>query len=220
MKTYEKRITKPNQVLLPVAFCIDGAVTGQFTDLPVTALKMSLGLHNWQARDRPEAWRELGHVPVVHQDPGRGKKTFSETGHLESQEVDILDGEGDEQSGTDDDDEEELAVKAQDFHTILKASLESFVKSQETGFIWDLVHKGKCYQNLEFVLFVPFVKCDTEEADLSYGKCTCGTGNVKHICQCCHCPTSKADNPHANFPLKDQRLFRNWWIEMIWHDQR
>ncbi len=204
LKTYEKRITKPNQVLLPVVFYIDGAVTGQFTDLPVTALKMSLGLHNQQARDRPEAWRELGYVPVVRQDRGRGKKIFMESGHLESQEVTILDGEGDEQSETDEDDEEEPSVKAQDFHTILQAILESFVKLQETGFIWDLVHKGKCYKNIEFVLFVPFVKCDTEEADLLCGKYTCRTRNVKHICRYCHCPTTEADDPRANFPLKKQ----------------
>ena len=33
LKTYKKLIRKPNQVLLPICVYIDGAVTGQFSDL-------------------------------------------------------------------------------------------------------------------------------------------------------------------------------------------
>ena len=45
LKTYKKLIRKPNQVLLPICLYIDGAVTGQFSDLPVTPVKIALGIH-------------------------------------------------------------------------------------------------------------------------------------------------------------------------------
>ena len=212
LKSYEHMITKDNQVLLPVPLYIDGANTGQFTDLPVTALKMSLGIHKREARDCDYAWRELGFVPVVRKDPARGKKMFQDTGHLEADDIIVLEGEGDVSAGNEsesEDEDGEPVVKAQDFHTMLKVILESFVELQRTGFKWDLVYKGKVYRNVEFVIFVPFVKCDTEEADLLCGKYTVRTSNVKHVCRYCHCPTSKADDPRAKFAPKTQAYIQN-----------
>lgn len=208
LKSYQQMITHDRQVLLPVPLYIDGAVTGQFTDLPITAVKMSLGIHCREARDRQYAWRELGFIPVVRKDPARGKKIFQETGHLDSTDVIVLEGEGDADPEASDSDQEETAedgaVKAQDFHTMLKAILKSFVELQRTGFVWDLVYKGKLYRDLEFVIFVPFVKCDTEEADVLCGKYTVRTKNVRHVCRYCHCPTDDADNPLARYPPKTQ----------------
>ena len=243
LKTYERRITKPNQVLLAVPFYIDGANTGQFTDLPITALKLSLGIHNRKARDRPEAWRCLGFLPTVRQDKARGKRLFRESGHIDSQETGLLEGEGfgcdEEDDASDEEDmDSDPAVKAQDLHTMLGLILESFVKLQRTGFIWDLAYKGKVYKNLEFVIFVPFVKCDTEEADILCGKYTCRTGNVKHVCRYCHCPVTEADDPRANHKLKtqgeinklvqrgdleglkqiSQQYIQNAWYKVAFHD--
>ena len=47
LKSHQEWI-KPGegQVLLPVVVYIDGAVTGQFSDLPITAVKLALGIHN------------------------------------------------------------------------------------------------------------------------------------------------------------------------------
>ena len=237
LKSYEKMITHDRQVLLPVPLCIDGAVTGQFTDLPVTAVKMALGIHSREARDRQCAWRELGFIPVVRKDPARGKKIFQESGHLDSQDVIVLEGEGDADPEASDSDqdatEEDGAVKAQDFHTMLKAILQSFVELQRTGFVWDLKYKGKLYRDMEFVLFVPFVKCDTEEADVLCGKYTVRTKNVKHVCRYCHCPTADADNPLAKYPPKTQpaiqklvqkgklerlKAISQQYIENAWYD--
>ncbi len=208
LRTYEKLIEHDRQVLLPIPIYIDGAVTGQFTDLPVTAVKLSLGIHTREARDRQYSWRELGFIPVVRKDPARGKRIFQETGHLDSEDVIVLEGEGEtgEQQDADEEDNEseDGAVHAQDFHTMLSTILESFVELQRTGFIWDLVYKGKLYKGIEFVPFVPFVKCDTEEADLLCGKYLVRNKNVKHICRYCHCPTEDADNPLAKYPLKTQ----------------
>ena len=77
-------------------------------------------------------------------------------------------------------------------HTILEAS--GFLKLQKTGMIWDLVYKGSCYRDSELVFAVPFVKADTEEADLHCGKCLSRTSNVKHGCRHCHCPMDKMDD--------------------------
>ena len=59
LSSYEKYITKPNQVPLGIIFYIDEAVTGQFPDLFITALKISLSIHNQEARDHEWAWREI-----------------------------------------------------------------------------------------------------------------------------------------------------------------
>jgi hypothetical protein len=208
LETHRRLITKPNQVLLPIPLYIDGAVTGQFSNLPITALKMSLGIHNRSARDHHYAWRPLGFVPAVRKGKARGKRIFQETDHLEVEDVMVMEGEGDEAEDNDSDQEghnENDPVKAQDFHTILSTILESLIELQETGFVWDLVYNGKLYKNIEFVLFVPYVKCDTEEADLLCGKYISRGIHVKHVCRYCHCPTARADDPKANYPAKTQK---------------
>ena len=223
LKSHEKMITKPNQVLLAVPMYIDGANTGQFSNLPITSLKISLGIHKRETRDKPWAWRELGWVPQVRKSKARGKKLMKESQHLDGRDVEMEDGEGDEASDSDlesedgdeevgeldDDDDEDTEVKAQDFHTILAAILESFVELQRTGFVFDLVYKGKMYKDAEIVLFVPLVKCDTEEGDLLCGKYLCRTKHVKHVCRYCHCPMGKSDDPQARYKLKTQPEIQN-----------
>ena len=50
---YNKLIKRPGeQVLLPVIFYIDAATTGQFADLPVTAVKITLGIFTRKAREK------------------------------------------------------------------------------------------------------------------------------------------------------------------------
>lgn len=214
LKTYQKYVTKPNQILLPVPIYIDGAVTGQFSSLPITALKIGLGLLNSKTRDKGWAWRELGFVPQVRQEKSRGRKIFQESQHMEADEVEVLDGEGgivNHQEDNEDDDypeDEDEDVKAQDFHTMLRTILKSFVELQKTGFIWDFVHKGKEYKNVEFIIYVPFVKCDTEEADLLCGKYLSRGQNVAHLCRYCHCPNALTDDPRARFHMKTQAAIK------------
>lgn len=143
LETCKKKILKPNQVALPMSVYIDGASTGQFSDLPVTAVKLALGIHKQSTRCQPWAWIELGWIPEVRKERARGKKIFKESNHLESQDVIVVDGEGDEAEEVSDSEseDEDGAVKAQDFHTILKEILKSFVELQKTGFVWDLVYK-------------------------------------------------------------------------------
>ena len=208
LKTYERLVTNPaRQVLLPVVMYIDGATTGQFSELPITALKIALGIHKRTTRDKPYAWRPIAYIPQVRKQPARGKKMLKESGHLDSQDVVVVEGEGDstdaeassDESGSDAPDG---APKSQDFHTMLRVALKSFVKLQKTGFIWDLRYKNRLYKDIEFILYVSFVKCDTEEGDLLCGKYTVRTKNVAHCCRYCHCPTDEADDPHAKHKAK------------------
>lgn len=214
LKSYEKMITKKGQVLLPVPIYIDGAVTGQFSSLPITAVKIALGILDRDTRDKGWAWRELGFIPQVRKERSRGKKLFKESKHMESQDMVVMDGEGDtadEDSEDEDSEADEVidgAVKAQDFHTMLRFILKSFVELQRTGFVWDLVYKGKLYKDIEFVIFVPFVKCDTEEADLLCGKFLTRTRNIKHICRYCYCPTAQADDPRPRYRMKTQAIIQ------------
>ena len=212
LKSHEAMIKNKGEVLLGVPMCIDGAVTGQFSDLPITAVKIALGIHTREHRDKEHAWRELGWIPQVRQQRARGRKLFQESGHMESQDLQLVDGEGEaahvnQEAGSEDeeDKDEESDVKAQDFHTMLSTTLESFVDLQRTGFIWDLVYNGKLYKNIKFIIFVPFVKCDTEEADALCGRYKVRTGNVKQICRYCHCPTNKADDPRVTHKMKTQQ---------------
>ena len=127
---------------------------------------------------------------------------------MESYDVDLLDREGEYAESDSDDnesvssDEEEEAVKAQDFHTMLSFALSSFVKLQETGFKWNKAAYGKIFPGIKFIPIVINVKCDTEEGDLNCGKYTVRTRNVKHVCRYCHC--QEADDPNARYKLKTQ----------------
>ena len=122
-ETHKLLIKGPNQQLIGGIFYIDGTVTGQFSDLPVTALKFSLDCFTREARMKPHMWVELGWVPTILKAQGRGKKLFKESQHLEAEDIDIFDGEGEDVEGEDetiDEEEQVSAIKAQDFHTMLE----------------------------------------------------------------------------------------------------
>ena len=196
-ETYKHLITKPGkQVLLPTPLYIDGAATGQFSDLPITAMKISLGILNRKARDKPEFWRTLGYIPSIQKHKSRGRRMLLQSGHVDAimahQDAEIEEGniEGD------------TAQKAQDLHTMLDAVLESYIPLQNSGFYWDLMYQGKLYKGVEFVPFVPFVKSNMDEADQLSGSYTSRQGNVKQLCRYCECPTSECNDPLADYPLK------------------
>lgn len=195
-KAYEKYIKYPGkQVLLPIVMYIDGAVTGQFSDLPVTALKIALGIHTRKHRDKEMAWRTLGYVAQVLTPSSRGKNLLKESGHMEAQNLYLERGEGEDDTTKD-------VCKAQDFHTMLECLLSSFVEFQNNGFIWDLRYRGKTFRGIEFVPFVIFVKCDTDEADLLCGSFKSRTSNVAQLCRYCTCPTMESDCVYSAYPQK------------------
>ena len=197
LKTYQKLITKPGkQVLLPTPLYIDGAATGQFADLSITAVKISLGIFNRKARDKWYMWRNLGYIPGVTQHKSRGKRLLIESNHMESvrAEYELHQNEG-QLDGNE-------AHVSQDLHTMLDKVLASYVELQKTGFMWDLFYNGKPYKDIEFIPFVPFIKCDTEEADTLCGKYRSRGRTVAHLCRYCHCPTDESDDPLAHYQRK------------------
>jgi len=113
LKTYEKLIKKPGkQVLLPVIFYIDGATTGQFADLEVTAVKFSLGIFTRVARQKDYFWRTLGYIPSITKHKSKSKRILADSRHDEGQ---ILETDLQVDEGLPDDAD---VSKAQDFHTI------------------------------------------------------------------------------------------------------
>ena len=127
----------------------------------------------------------------------RGRELLLQSGHMEAvmahPESDVED---------DDQDTHVDAVKAQDLHAMLHEILRNYVKLQASGFKWDLCYNDRCYKNVEFVLFTPFLKLDSDEAEKLCGKYTSRTGNVKCLCRYCECPTEDTDKPYARYPLK------------------
>jgi hypothetical protein len=197
LESYKKYVKIPGkQVLLPVIFYIDGAAMAQFLDLPITAEKFTFGIFNRRARSRPEMWRTLGYIPAIWKDKSRGKHQFMESGHVDSANLtsQLLGTEGNLNLSS--------GVPAQDFHTILSKILEKFIAIQEEGFEWDLMYHGKEYKGVEFIPYLHFIKCNTEEADRLAGKYTSRGINVSQICRYCCCPTTKSDDPHADHEKK------------------
>jgi len=200
---YQKFIQFPGkQVLLPIVMYIDGAITGQFSSLPVTALKLALGIHNKKHREKEFAWRTLGYVAQVSTPTSRGNHLYYETGHMDAEFVQLVQGEGG-------DDSTEDACKAQDFHTMLSCLLTSYADVQNNGFVWDLRYRGKTYKDIEFVPFVMFVKCDTDEADVLCGSYKSRTANVAQLCRYCTCPTQESDLVFALNPQKTVKMIQN-----------
>lgn len=210
--TYQRMINGPNQQLVGVIFYIDGATTGHFADLPVTAVKMSLSIFTREARLREDMWAILGYLPEVKVADGRGKKIFQESRHLEAEDVELLAGEGDniDQDGNLSDISNEgytaSEVKAQDFHHMLSVILDSFVDPIiDRGMIWTLRYKNQLYEKIHLKFFISMVRSDTEEADALCGKYKSRTRNISHICRQCHVPTMECDDHRASYPPKTQK---------------
>ncbi len=197
IQTYHKLIKHPDrQILLPVIFYIDGAVTGQFSDLPVTAVKFTFGIFTRKARDRQHLWRTLGYIPAISKHKSRGRRQFRSSHHADSAMAhqDVREDEGDW-----------LNIKtcpAQDLHSMLEVIFEDFVPLQKSGFIWSFMYKDKPYKNIQFMPFVPFIKCDTEEADKLCGAYTSRGEGVSQLCRYCCCPNDESDDHLADYERK------------------
>lgn len=233
-KSYDELITIPNrQVLLPIIWYLDGAVTGMYDHLPIEALKFTVGILNSRARDKAFVWKNLGYVTKFLGEETEAKDIVRESSHMDADcyVSDVETWDSDEEfdnltrttaSGaaySDDEEEEEEeevneedlepkipACSAQDTHTMLETMLASY-RELEHGFDWDLRYKGKTYQ-VTFVPFVMFIKGDTKEHDMHCGKYQVRTGNVANLCRYCCCPTNETDNPHTKNKAKTQPMIQ------------
>jgi len=185
---------KPNQIVLPVPLYLDAANTGQMKNMPVNALKMTLGIFTRKYRELDYAWRVLGHVHSVSKNQAKAKKIFRKSKHIDAN----LQADED---GPDTNPYKDGAGSSKDLHKMLDVILESFREVQEKGFMWDLRYRGSTY-SVEFVPFVIFIKCDTQEGDMLCGSYTNRTKHVKQLCRYCLCPNDQTDNPQAKFGFK------------------
>jgi hypothetical protein len=176
VKTYCRLIKNPcKQVLMGVQFYMDGAMTGQFSNLQVTAVQCAFTIFNQKAQEQDHFWGTLGYVPKYTKEISRGHRMFRESGHVDSIFCDV----GDDDEGNV---EARMVVKAQDLHDILDVILASYVDVQETGFYWDLSYKNKVYEGIKFVLFTPNLWVDTDEADKVCGHYSSQSQHVANIC--------------------------------------
>jgi len=67
------------------------------------------------------------------------------------------------------------------------------------------------FNDVEFVFFVPFIRCDTDEADKLCGAYTNRTAKVKQLCWYCCCTTNESDNIRDKFKKKTPKMIGNWW---------
>jgi len=153
LETWEKLITKPGkQILMPTPLYIDGAATGHFVDPPITPVKIALGIHTRTAREKAHFWGALGYIPSpTTKIKSKVKRQLVDSGHADGTVSyhQMLENEG-QVGGT-------SHHPSQDLHAVLDVILASYVKLQKTGGAkWDLMHKGKLYEGVEFVFFVPF----------------------------------------------------------------
>ena len=81
--TYNDLITNPQkQILVPTILYVDGTVTGQFVDLPITAVQIALGIHTRVARDKAHCWGTLGYIPDPSKVKSHGKRQLIDSGHV------------------------------------------------------------------------------------------------------------------------------------------
>jgi len=200
VETYHTLITKPGkQILVPIIWYTDGSVAGQFEKMEITGVKMTLGIFNRQARDKPFAWRTIGYVPNFGKAQSRGNNIFKASGHLAAHTLNVSDGEGEDQESDDED-----AHQAQDYHSILAKLLESYRELEGESMLWDLSYGGKVYKEVELVFYTAFIKCDTKEADKLCGRYGTKSRGVAQICRYCTCPTAESDDHLANYPYKTE----------------
>jgi hypothetical protein len=193
---YAAYVKKDNQMGIGIQWYIDGAATGQFQNLSITALKMSLSCFTLDYRKKDSAWAILGFVVNYSESKSRGKKLFSDSQHdqaMEEVEGTFMSNEGEE--------EKKKVPKAQDFHKQLATILQTYISLQAKGMIFDLHYHGKLYRNVEFVFWTVMVKADTLEADQLCGQYTART-KVKMLCRYCTCPLEEGDRIHVNYEPK------------------
>ena len=207
---YSKYIKDPEkQMGVGIQWYIDGAVTGQFDNLSVTALKMSLSCFTLEYRKKDHAWETIGFVVNYSAGKSKGKQMFANTEHDQALE-DLLNFE---HLGVNEGHGNPKISKAQDFHAQLDTILSSYLPLETKGMLWDLHYRGKLYRNIELVFWTVMVRADTDEAEKHCGKYRSRTGMVKHLCRYCHCPREETDDPKADYQAKTkteiQQLIKN-----------
>ena len=115
---------------LPIVMHMDGSQTGVWADLELTPIKIGLGILNHVARKEGQFWGTLGYIPSITKDKSRERRALVESGHADTtmEHHQLTWDEG--MIGADVQD----AHLTQDFHNVIDAVLQGFVKLQKKGF--------------------------------------------------------------------------------------
>ena len=232
-ETYEALIRpKPTtdsgrtKVLIPIIPYMDSCVTGEFNNLSLEILKITLGIFKYKARDKGSHWRNLGAVPTYQKEKSKAREMISKSGHKDAlmylsdsddeatvdtarfmPDFDVFDYINTEEDTLDAMLDPQIPeTNAQDLHTILHTILASYKQIQSTGGIeWDLYYKGKLHY-LQFIPFIPYIKGDGVEHDKHCGKYGSRTKGVKQLCRHCCCPNKDTDEAYVDHDRKTQPM--------------
>ena len=222
-ETYKELITNPeNQVLLPMIFYMDSAVTGNIDALPIEALKMTLGIYNQKTRDKAYANKPVGFITRFIHEKTQAEDLLLQSGHMDAHQYvkkSVIAGNTLNFEDADDElaelevEEEEIAATSscagQDLHFMMGKILEPYKQLEESGrFWWNFHYKGE-NRLLHFVPFVMFVKGDSVELDKHCGSYTIRTRNVAQLCRYCTCPMEKTDEPWLRYPRKSKEMINS-----------
>ena len=144
-ETYKKLIKDPTtQVLLPMIFYMDSAVTGNIDAMPIEALKFTLGIFNQQTRDKAYAYRPVGYVTRFLHEKTQAEDILLNAAHIDAKQYvkqSILAGnslnfdDDDQELAEMDVEEEEIAATSscagQDLHFMMGKMLEPYKKLQD-----------------------------------------------------------------------------------------
>ena len=210
--THKKRIDpdpKKREQLLPVPLYIDGSAVSHFHNMEVIPVKMSLGIFKRSTRTKEWAWRVLGYIEKVHEQGGRGRAMWRDSNHMEVGDG-VASDEGDsdleEMEGVGN---EKKQDKKQDLHAMIACILEPMKPFFKRGFLWDLPYKGVLYKDIHYKLFIPYVKCDTKEAEDLCGKYGMRQGGVKCLCRYCDIPLAMGDRHLHHCRYKTEPQIKN-----------
>ena len=64
---------------------MDGANAGQFVNLPLTVVKISLGIFSQKAQENKHFWKTLGFIPGYSPDSSRSRCLLTKTQHIEGE---------------------------------------------------------------------------------------------------------------------------------------
>ena len=177
--------------LMAIPLYVDGAAISHFHDQELIQVRMALGFHNRVTRTRKEAWVCIGNIERVSGGGHEGVEIMEQSNHMDV--VVHQDSDGSSSSAAEDlhgVGEEPL----QDLHAMLAVILEEVQDLCKTGFVWDLPYKGKVYKGLKYKVFIPFIKCDNQEADMLCGKYLVRGWNVQQLCRVCHVAVEDAND--------------------------
>jgi len=239
-ETYKKLIKDPSRdVLLPIIFYMDGAVTGQYDKLQIEALKFTLGIFKGVARNRKSAWQELGYVTKFLAEETKGIDQICRSGHMdcdnyfESESAAVVDpcpinngnDEGmmssDDNNDSDDDDNDDEVNDVLDDEEVvldscsaqdLHAMLDVFLASYreiEQVGFEWDLRYNDLTQRVHFIPFILFIKGDTVEHDKHCGSYTSRTQHVKQLCRYCCCPSKDTDDPYRRDDRKNPKMIQD-----------